>query len=50
MIGPTKNTRYYAKTKHVAVKFNFITNLLEEITLEYILVKHTVADPLTMPL
>jgi len=50
VIGHAKNVRYYAKTKYIDIKFNFIINQSEEVTLEYLLTEHMVADPLTKPL
>jgi len=50
VIGHVKNASYHAKTKHTDVKFNFIRNQSEEVTLEYILIERTVADPLIKPL
>jgi len=50
VIGHAKNARYYAKTKHIDMKFNFIINRSEEVTLECIPTEHMIADPLTKPL
>ena len=47
VIGHAKSARCHAKTKHLDIKFNFIINQSEEVTLEYIPMKRMVADPLT---
>ena len=46
----SKNARYHSKTKCINVKFNFIRNWSEEVTLEYIPMEQMVADPLTKSL
>lgn len=48
----TKDSKYYEKTKHVDIKFNFVKNMVahKEVNMKYISTQKIIGDPFTKPI